>query len=163
MDDPAAAMPNEIIAVVPIEGNRSTELAYSGRHGSWGTESRYEWASTVEGDGGLGALCGVQTALAACGSSNEKGFRFQDGGMVIKFRPSPSDEVDAVGASLSRANEDAPTYGSVSSQYSVSCTINRSTRMVVLFITWKKALKGNGYAALKSGRGGNQIDWAGAT
>jgi hypothetical protein len=36
MDDPAAAMPNEIIAVVPIEGNRSTELAYSGRHGSWG-------------------------------------------------------------------------------------------------------------------------------
>ncbi|WP_285304244.1 phospholipase D-like domain-containing protein [Stenotrophomonas maltophilia group sp. Smal17] len=36
MDDPAAAMPNEIIAIVPIEGDRSTELAYSDRHGSWG-------------------------------------------------------------------------------------------------------------------------------
>ena len=56
----------------------------------------------------LGVLCGVQTALADCGSSNEKGLRFQDGGMVIKFRPSPSDEVDAVGASLSRANKVAP-------------------------------------------------------
>lgn len=56
----------------------------------------------------LGALCGVQTALADCGSSIEKDLRFKNGGIVIKFRPSPSGEVDAVGASLSRANEDVP-------------------------------------------------------
>lgn len=32
MDDPAATMPREIIAVVPLQGNRSSELAYSSRH-----------------------------------------------------------------------------------------------------------------------------------
>jgi hypothetical protein len=31
MDDPAAAMPNEIIAVAPVQRDRSTELAYSSR------------------------------------------------------------------------------------------------------------------------------------
>ncbi|KAG1399910.1 hypothetical protein G6F59_013251 [Rhizopus arrhizus] len=61
----------------------------------------------------LGTLCGVQSAHADCGSSNERDLRFQNGGMVIKFRPSPSGEVDAVGASLSRANEDAPYIGQV--------------------------------------------------
>ncbi len=32
MDDPAAAMPSEIIAALPVQGDRSSELAYSTRH-----------------------------------------------------------------------------------------------------------------------------------
>lgn len=35
MDDPAAAMPSEIIAVVPVQGDRSTQLAYSSRKVQW--------------------------------------------------------------------------------------------------------------------------------
>ncbi|WP_313419187.1 phospholipase D-like domain-containing protein [Stenotrophomonas sp.] len=35
MDDPAATMPSEIIAVVPVQGDRSTELAYSSRQVPW--------------------------------------------------------------------------------------------------------------------------------
>jgi len=56
----------------------------------------------------VGALCAVQAAHAGCISINEDDGRFQGNGLVVKFRPSLVGGGDAVGASLSRANEAEP-------------------------------------------------------
>ncbi|WP_414552894.1 hypothetical protein [Stenotrophomonas forensis] len=56
----------------------------------------------------VSALCAVQAAHAGCSSKNEGDGRFQGHSMVVKFTPSLDGGGDAVGASLSRANEVAP-------------------------------------------------------
>lgn len=56
----------------------------------------------------VGALCAVQAAHAGCISINEDDGRSQGNGLVVKFTPSLVGGGDAVGASLSRANEAEP-------------------------------------------------------
>ncbi|HDS1104094.1 TPA: hypothetical protein ACOEPF_003845 [Stenotrophomonas maltophilia] len=56
----------------------------------------------------VSALCAVQFAHAGCSQVNEGDARFHGNGMVVKFTPWSAGGGDAVGASLSRANEVAP-------------------------------------------------------